>query len=67
MKGMLKAELFKFTHSYSLWIIIGVLVIFCGISTITGTYSSAENALINISKDSMVLILASAVFSKRET
>ena len=62
MKGMLKAELFKFTHSYSLWIIIGVLVIFCGISTITGTYSSAENALINISKDSMVLILASAVY-----
>ena len=62
MKGMLKAELFKFTHSYSLWIIIGVLVISCGISTITGTYSSAENALINISKDSMVLILASAVY-----
>lgn len=62
MKGMLKAELFKFTHSYSLWIIIGMLVISCGISTITGTYSSAENALINISKDSMVLILASAVY-----
>lgn len=62
MKGMLKAELFKFTHSCSLWIIIGVLVASCGISIFTGTYSSAENALKNISKDSMVLILASAVY-----
>lgn len=62
MKGMLKAELFKFTHSYSLWIIIGVLVASCGISIFTGTYSSAENALKNISKDSMVLILASVVY-----
>ncbi len=62
MKGMLKTEIFKFSHSCSLWIIIGVLVVSCGISIITGTYSSAENALINISKDSMVLILASAVY-----
>lgn len=62
MKGMLKAELFKFSHSYSLWSIIGVLVASCSISIITGTYSSAENALLNISKDSMVLILAGAVY-----
>ncbi len=62
MKGMLKAEIFKFSNSCSLWIIIGVLVASCGISIITGTYSSAENALINISRDSMVLILAGAVY-----
>ncbi len=62
MKGMLKAEIFKFSHSYSLWIIIGVLVASCSISVITGTYSSAENALANISKDSMALILAGAVY-----
>lgn len=62
MKGMLKAELFKFSHSYSLWSIIAVLVASCSVSIITGTYSSAENALINISKDSMVLILSSALY-----
>lgn len=34
MKGMLKVELFKFFHSYSLWIILGVLVaVFCSLST----------------------------------
>ncbi len=63
MKGMLKAEKFKFLHSYSLWIIIGVLLICCGISIITGTYSSAEDALNSLSKDSMVPILACAIFS----
>lgn len=62
MKGMLKAELFKFSHSYSLWIIISVLIASCSISIVTGTYSSAENALINISKDSMVLVLAGAIY-----
>lgn len=63
MKGMLKAELFKFFHSYSLWIIIGVLVASCGISIMTGVYSSAEIALANLSKDSMVPILACAIYS----
>lgn len=63
MKGMLKAELFKFSHSYSLWIIIGVLVGFCGISIMTGTYDSAESTLASLSKDSMVPILACAVYS----
>ncbi len=62
MKGMLKAESFKFSHSSALWIIIGALVAFCSISILTGTYSSAENALIGISKDSMALILAGAVY-----
>lgn len=63
MKGMLKAELFKFFHSYSLWVIIAVLVASCGISIMTGAYSSAEVALASLSKDSMVPILACAIYS----
>ena len=63
MKGMLKAELFKFSHACSLWIIIGVLVGCCGISIATGTYDSAESTLASISKDSMVPILACAIYS----
>ncbi len=63
MKGMLKAEWFKFYHSYSLWVIIGVLVACCGVSILTGSYNSAEAALINITKDSMVPILACAIYS----
>ncbi len=63
MKGMLKAELFKFRNSYSLWIIISVITISCGFSIITGTYRSAEETLASISKDSMVPILACAIYS----
>ena len=63
MKGMLKAELFKFCHSYSLWIIIGVLAASCSISILTGTYDSAEITLASLSIDSMVPILACAVYS----
>lgn len=63
MKGMLKAEGFQFLHSYSLWIIIGVLVASCGISILTGTYNSAEATLASLSRDSMVPILACAVYS----
>lgn len=62
MKGMLKAEQFKFRNSYTLWIIIGVLSVACFISIITGTYGSAEQTLLNITKDSMVPILACAIY-----
>lgn len=60
---MIKAELFKFTHSYSLWTIIGILVAACGISIVTGVFSSAESTLASLNKDSMVQILACAVYS----
>lgn len=63
MKGMLKAEFFKFKHSYVLWIILGVISASCMISVLTGTYSSAEQTLIAISKDSMVPILACVIYS----
>ena len=62
MKGMLKAEFFKFSHSCPLWVILAVLTASCGVSIFTGTYDSAEHALLQISKDSMVLILAGAVY-----
>jgi len=60
---MLKAELFKFKHSYALWIILGVISASCTISIVTGTYGSAEQTLTNIAKDSMVPILACAIYS----
>lgn len=63
MKGMLKVEWFKFVHSYSLWIIIGVLVACCGVSILTGSYNSAEDTLISLTEDSMVPILACAIYS----
>lgn len=63
MRGMLKAELFKLKNSYALWIIIGVITVSGGISIMMGTYSSAEQTLVNIAKDSMVSILACAVYS----
>ncbi len=63
MNGMLKAEVFKFKHSYALWIILGVISASCAISVITGTYNSAEQALTSIAKDCMVPILACAIYS----
>ncbi len=62
MKGMLKAELFKFKHSCALWVILGVISASCAISVITGTYYSAEQALTSIAKDCMVPILACAIY-----
>jgi len=62
MKGMMKAELFKFLHTGVLWIILGVLIISCGISIVSGTYGSAEITLVSIGKDSMVLILSCAIY-----
>lgn len=62
MKGMLKAEQFKFRNSYALWIIIGVITASCFISIVMDTYGSAEQTLLNITKDSMVPILACAIY-----
>ena len=63
MRNILKAEKYKFSHSYTLWVIIGVLFAFCCISILTGVYSSAENALLNISKDTVVPLLGCSVYS----
>lgn len=63
MKRLLKAEWFKFTHSYYLLIMIGVLSACCGVSILTGSYNSAEATLMSLTKDSMVPILACAIYS----
>lgn len=63
MRNMLKAERYKFFHSYALWVVIGVLFAFCCISIMTGIYGSAENALLNISKDTVVPLLGCSVYS----
>lgn len=63
MRNMLKAEKYKFSHSCTLWVIIGVLFAFCCISIMTGVYNSAENALLNISKDIAVPLLGCSVYS----
>ena len=63
MRNMLKAEKYKFSHSYALWVIIGVLFAFCCISIMTGVFNSAENALLNISKDIAVPLLGCSVYS----
>ena len=62
MKGMIKAELFKFLHTGTLWIILGILIISCGMSIVSGIYGSAEITLVSISKDSMVLTLSCAIY-----
>lgn len=62
MKGMLKAEQFRFRNSYTLWVIIGVITAACAFSIIMGIYDSAEQTLRNIAKDSMVPILACAIY-----
>ncbi len=62
MKGMIKTELFKFLHTRSLWIILAVLLLSCGVSIFSGTYGSAEIALLSIGKDSMVLILSCGIY-----
>lgn len=63
MRNMLKAEKYKFSHSGVLWVIIGVLFAFCCISIMTGVYHSAEHALLNISKDTVVPLLGCSVYS----
>ena len=62
MKRMLKVELFQFAASRSLWIIVGVLFLASGISVFTGVYESAEAALLSMSRDNMVPLLAAAIY-----
>lgn len=62
MVKLVKAEIYKFSNSISLWLILFVLTAFASISIFTGVYNSAENVLFNMSKDIMVPILACAVY-----
>lgn len=59
----MKAELYKFGHEKSVWIISAVLIACACISIFTQVYASAENAFTNLGKDVMVLYLACAIYA----
>ncbi|MCM1213366.1 MAG: hypothetical protein NC548_02455 [Lachnospiraceae bacterium] len=59
---LIKAELYKFKKDISVWIISFILICCASISIFTEVYSSVENAVLNLGKDSMVLILACAIY-----
>lgn len=60
---LMKAELYKFKKDITIWIISFVLICCASISIFTGVYSSVENAVLNLGRDSMALILACAVYA----
>lgn len=62
MLNLVKAELFRFIKSKSIWIILFVIIACSSISIFTGVYSSAENTFLNIAKDVMVIILSFAIY-----
>ena len=62
MMYLMKAELYKLKKDISVWIISFILICCAGISIFTQVYSSAENTVLNLGKDSMILILACAVY-----
>ncbi len=63
MRNLMKAELYKLKKDMTVWIISLVLVCCAGISIFTGVYNSVENMVLNLGKDSMVLILACAIYA----
>ena len=63
MRNLMKAELYKLKKDMTVWVISLVLVCCAGISIFTGVYDSVENMVLNLGKDSMVLILACAIYA----
>lgn len=63
MKKLMKAELYKFQHEKSLWIISSVLIACACISIFTRVYTNAEDTFANLGKDAMVLYLACAIYA----
>ncbi|MDE5748042.1 MAG: hypothetical protein K2I21_10745, partial [Acetatifactor sp.] len=63
MWNLMKAELYKFKKDIAVWVIALVLVCCAGISIFTGVYDSVENMVLNLGKESMVLILACAIYA----
>ncbi len=63
MMCLMKAELYKFKKDIPVWMISFILICCASISILTGVYSSIENAVLNLGKDSMVLILACAIYA----
>ena len=62
MRNLVKSELYKLKKDMTVWVIALVLVCCAGISIFTGVYDSVENMVLNLGKDSMVLILACAIY-----
>ncbi len=63
MRNLIKAELYKLKKDIAVWVISLVLVCCAGISIFTGVYDSVENMVLNLGKESMVLILACAIYA----
>lgn len=63
MLYLMKAELYKLKKDIPVWIISLILIGCASVSIFTGMYSSVENAVLNLGKDSMVIILALAIYS----
>ena len=63
MKKLMKAELYKFQHEKSLWIISSILIACACISIFTQVYINAEDTFANLGNDVMVLYLACAIYA----
>ena len=63
MRNLMKAELYKLKKDMTVWVISLVLVCCADISISTGVYDSVENMVLNLGKDSMILILACAIYA----
>lgn len=63
MKKLMKAELYKFQHEKSLWIISAILIACACISIFTQVYIDAEDTFAHLGKDAMVLYLACAIYA----
>ena len=63
MRNLMKAELYKLKKDMAVWAISLVLVCCAGISIFTGVYDSVENMVLNLGKESMILILACAIYA----
>ena len=63
MRNLMKAELYKLKKDMTVWVISLVLVCCADISIFTGVYDSVENMVLNLGKDSMILILACAIYA----
>ena len=63
MRNLMKTELYKFKKDMTVWVISLVLVCCAGISIFTGVYDSVENMVLNLGKESMILILACAIYA----
>lgn len=63
MKSLLKIEYKKFLYSYSLWVIIAVLVLSSCLSVFSNVYEDSLILSKTLYADSMVLLIAGAIYA----